>query len=118
MDASSDRPRLRSHVRPATIAVAVAVALSVGFAVAVQAADPRLDEADMALQKARALLVASQHQGTSPQVQKEFERNVARAVALIDRARAHAQAAEDASNGEIDGAAGQGLGDGGGEETP
>jgi hypothetical protein len=103
---------------PLAVAVAVAVALTAGFAVAVQAADPRLDEADMALQKARALLVASQHQGTSPQVQKEFERNVARAVALIDRARAHAQAAKDASNGEIDGTAGLGPGDGSGKETP
>lgn len=42
-----------------------------GFAVVAQAADPRLTEADQALQKAEALLLASQTEGTTPQVQKE-----------------------------------------------
>jgi len=106
MNAWSNGSQLGRCSRLATIAVALAVALSVGFAVGVHAADPRLDEADQALQKADALLSASQAGIPSPQVQKKFDRNVGRAVELIDRARAHVQAAKAAVDAELGSAAG------------
>lgn len=73
--------------------LAFAAVLLVLGAVAVggiaHAADQRLTEADMALQKAAALLEASQTGGTvSPQAQKRFDKAVASALDDIANARA------------------------------
>jgi hypothetical protein len=75
-------------MRTCTIAAVVAVTVA-GFGVGVAgAADPRLDEADAALQKAQALLEASQSGGIPPQAQRRFERAVAKAIADVEDARA------------------------------
>ena len=68
----------------AALASVAAISYGAGFATA---ADPRLDEADAALQKAAALLEASQTGGASQQVQHRFDKAVVRAVADIEDAR-------------------------------
>ncbi len=76
--------------------VVCVIALAFGFGTAF-AADPRLDEADAALQKADALLASSQTGGgVSDQAQRRFERAVARAIANIEDARAQIVEAKDA----------------------
>ena len=95
------RRHTRTRLPALALALAVTIALGTGFAVVVYAADPRLDEADQALQKAEALLLSSSAAGTSPKVQKQFDRDVGRAVDLIDRARAHVKAAKDAVDDEL-----------------
>ena len=80
------------------VAVAAAAALVFGIGVA-GAADPRLDEADAALQKAHALLEASQSGEVSTQSQHRFEKAVARAIADIESARAQIAEAEAAVDG-------------------
>ena len=70
---------------------AVAIGLGVGIA---QAADQRLDEADLALQKAYALVEASQTGAVSPKAQKEFDKAVAQALVDITSARAEIVAAK------------------------
>jgi hypothetical protein len=89
------RPR-RSQVLLVAATVSAAV---LGFGIGVAgAADPRLDEADAALQKAQALLEASQSGGVSEQAQHRFEKAVARAIADVEDARkqiAEAKAAVD-----------------------
>lgn len=67
-------------------AVIAAVALGYGIGVAT-AADPRLDEADAALQKADALLAASQSGGLSDQDQHKFDKAVSRAMEDVGDAR-------------------------------
>ena len=77
-------------------AVASAVAIGVGVGVA-QAADERLDEADLSLQKAAALLEASETGGNvSPKAQKRFDQAVARAIANVEKARVNIVKAKDA----------------------
>ena len=71
--------------------VACVVALAVGIGEAL-AADPRLDEADAALQKAGALLEASQAGVVTDKQQKQFDRSVANALEAV--ADAGAQIAE------------------------
>jgi len=66
--------------------VACVVALAVGIGEAL-AADPRLDEADQALQKAGALLEASQAGVVTDKQQKQFDRAVAKALAAVADAR-------------------------------
>jgi sensor histidine kinase regulating citrate/malate metabolism len=69
-----------------TVVAVVVVGVGVGIA---RAADQRLTEADMALQKAAALVEASQTGGTvSPQAQKRFDKAVAQALEDIADARA------------------------------
>jgi hypothetical protein len=74
-----------------------AVGLGYGIRVAT-AADPRLDEADLTLEKAHALLAASQSGGVSDHAQHEFDKAVGRAMTDVDHAReeiAEAKAAVD-----------------------
>ncbi len=70
---------------------------AIGFGVGVAgAADQRLDEADLALQKAQALLEASQS-GLPPDqthAQHRFDKAVARAIAGVEKARAQIVAAK------------------------
>ena len=75
----------RVFVLVAVALSAVAVGLGVGIA---EAADPRLDDADAALQKAYALVDASQTGGVSPKAQKKFDKAIAEALADITSARA------------------------------
>jgi hypothetical protein len=67
--------------------VACVVALAVGIGEAM-AADPRLDEADQALQKAGALLEASQAGVVTDKQQKQFDRAVGKALDAVAEARA------------------------------
>jgi hypothetical protein len=89
------RPR-RSRV---LLGAATVSAVVLGFGIGVAgAADPRLDEADAALQKAQALLESSQSGGVSGQAQHRFQKAVARAIADVEDARdqiAEAKAAVD-----------------------
>jgi hypothetical protein len=86
------RRRRRGYV-VAAILSALAVGYGVGAAIA---ADPRLDEADAALQKAEALLEASQTGGAPKQVQHRFDKAVARAIADVQDARQQIVEAKDA----------------------
>jgi hypothetical protein len=83
-------------------ALAAALALGVGVGIA-GAADQRLDEADAALQKAEALLEASQSGVADPRTQHRFERAVGRAVADVERARGRIVDAKDAAGGQTTG---------------
>jgi hypothetical protein len=76
-------------------AVVAAVALAYGVSIA-QAADQRLDDADAALEKAAALLEASESGPVSEKQQKRFERAVAKAIAHVEDARAQIVQAKDA----------------------
>jgi hypothetical protein len=67
--------------------VACVVALAIGIGEAV-AADQRLDEADLALQKAGALLEASQAGVVTEKQQRQFDRAVAKALDAVAEARA------------------------------
>jgi hypothetical protein len=102
MNGSNEHAGARGRFRPASVALALVAALSLSFAIVAYAADPRLDEADQALQKAAALLEASQSTGSSPHVAKEFDRRVGRAGELIDRAREQVQAAKAAVDAELE----------------
>lgn len=92
-------PGERPSRRALLLAVAVLSAAVLGFGIGVAgAADPRLDEADAALQKAQALLEASQSGSVPEQAQHRFEKAVARAIADVEHAReeiADAKAAVD-----------------------
>jgi hypothetical protein len=89
------RPR-RSQV---LVVAAIVSAAVLGFGIGVAgAADPRLDEADAALQRAQAMLESSQSGGVSEQAQHRFQKSVARAIADDEDAReriAEAKAAVD-----------------------
>jgi hypothetical protein len=76
-----------------TAVAALVLALWIGVA---RAADPRLDEADLALQKAEGLLEAAQSGSTDTKVQHRFDRAVARAIGNVERARARIVDAKDA----------------------
>ena len=81
-------PGERPPRRPLLLVVAVLSAAALGFGIGVAgAADPRLDEADAALQKAQALLEASQSGNVSEQARHRFEKAVARAIADVEHAR-------------------------------
>jgi hypothetical protein len=81
-------PLERSRCRPILVVVALLSAATLAFGIGVAgAADPRLDEADAALEKAEALLTASQSGGVSDQAQHRFEKAVGRAIADIEDAR-------------------------------
>jgi hypothetical protein len=96
---SVGRPR-RSQLLLVAATVSAAV---LGFSIGVAgAADPQLDEADAALQKAQALLEASQSGSVSEQAQHRFQKAVARAIADVEDAReqiAEAKAAVDNPSG-------------------
>jgi hypothetical protein len=87
MEIVTDR---RTTRRVLLVAVTVLSALLLGFGIGIaHAADPRLDEADQALQKAYALVEASQTGGTvSAKAQNRFDKAVGNALADIEDARA------------------------------
>jgi hypothetical protein len=70
--------------------------LMIGIA---QAADQRLSDAQAALEKARALVEASQPGGVSEKAARTFEKHTARAVDAIDEATAEIEAAKVVSDG-------------------
>lgn len=93
----NDTTRKRSVPRPLLLVAAVFAALTIGFAIGVaQAADQRLDDADLALQKAAALLEASQPGGVPEKAQRRFERHVGRALLHVEQAMEQIDAAKDA----------------------
>jgi hypothetical protein len=75
--------------------VACVIALILGFGTAL-AADQRLADADAALQKAAALLEASESGVVSEKARKQFDRAVARALADLEDARAEIVRAQEA----------------------
>ena len=77
----------RPYVSRAVVAIVLSASMTFGYLVAsVKAHDPRLDEAFQALQKAFALVEASQTGGAPHQVQHQFDRHRGRAMELISRA--------------------------------
>jgi multidrug resistance efflux pump len=88
------RPR-RAFIPFAVLASALAIGIGIGASVG-SAADQRLDDADNALQKASALLEASEAGVVSEKQQKQFDRAVARAIAHVDQAREQIMNAKDA----------------------
>jgi hypothetical protein len=100
----TSRP-LFAFTRPATSRAKAAAALSAavvfGYVVAVvQAHDPRLDEAHQALQKAFALVEASQTGGAPPQTQRLFDRHRERAMDFITRAMEEVVLAGEIADGQ------------------
>ena len=72
----NDIPRKRPARRSLLLVAAVLAALAIGFTIGVaHAADQRLDEAQLALQKAEALVEASQPGGVPEKAQRRFERH-------------------------------------------
>jgi hypothetical protein len=95
----------RQSRRPLLIAAAVVWVAALGFGAGLAgAADPRLDEADAALQKAGALLEASQGGNLSPQAQHRFDKAVARAIGDVQDARDEIAEAKRAADGDQVGA--------------
>ncbi len=98
---SADAPRMRQRTpgrrrRLAALAPVVA-ALVVGYGVGIaHAADPQLDQALLALEKAEALVQNSSAEGAPEQVQRRFDRHTDRAVSDIERAMSQIAAAKDA----------------------
>lgn len=87
----------RIPLRRVAMALAVSAALTLGYVVrVVQAHDVRLDDADLALQKAEGLVLAAETDPVPPQAQHEFDRRRERAVQLIERAREQIALAGDA----------------------
>ena len=77
----NDTARKRLARRTLLLVAVVLAALTIGFTLgAAQAADERLDEAKLALQKAEALVEASQPGGVPEKAQLSFERYRARAL--------------------------------------
>lgn len=88
--------RGRSKRRTGAIAAAVVSALVVGFGVGTaRAADPALDVAFTALEKAEAAINASQSGNLPPKAQHQFDRHTSRAVSHIELAMAQIDAAKD-----------------------
>lgn len=93
----NDTPRGRLARRALLLVAAALAALTIGFTIGVaQAADQRLDEADLALQKAAALLEASQPGEVPEQAQRRFERHRTRALQHVAQAMEQIDAAKDA----------------------
>ncbi len=83
--------------RPLLLAAAVLAALTIGFTIGVaQAADQRLDDARLALEKAQALVEASQPGGIPEKAERRFERHRGRALDHIAKAMEQIGAAKDA----------------------
>src|SRR5436190_5618116 len=80
---------MRAPRRLLLVAAAILVAVALGYGIgAATAADPRLDEADAALQKADALLADSESGGgLSDQDQHKFDKAIGRARDDIGDAR-------------------------------
>jgi riboflavin biosynthesis pyrimidine reductase len=87
----------RAGTRSAMTAAAVVSALVVGFGVGTaRAADPALDVAFTALEKAEAAVNASQSGNLPPKAQHQFDSHTSRAVSHIEKAMEQIQAAKDA----------------------
>jgi hypothetical protein len=85
----------------ALTALALSVAVTFGYLVAVvQAHDPRLDEAFQTLQKAFALVEASQTGGAPPQTQHQFDRHRERAMEFINKAMEEVVLAGEVADGQ------------------
>jgi hypothetical protein len=82
--------------------LALSAAMTIGYLSArLQAAhDPRLDEAFAALQKAFALVEASQTGGAPPPIQRQFDKHRERALELITRAMEEVVLAGEATDGQ------------------
>lgn len=92
----TSRPRRSSrHVLAALALAVLGVAGGLGAGIA-YAADQRLAEADLALQKAHALVQASQAGVVDAKAQKEFDKAVTLALADIASAREHILDAQNA----------------------
>lgn len=81
--------RLRSRrTRVVAVATSAVAALSLTFAAGVAfAADPKLEDADLLLEKAAVLLEASVADGSDAEVVEQFDRKRDRAVEMVERAR-------------------------------
>jgi len=73
----------------------------VAGAMIAHAADVRLDEAQLTLEKAEGLLLASQSGFPPGHVDHEFQRHVARAIELIHRASAQIEQAKNVVDSAI-----------------
>jgi hypothetical protein len=71
----------------------ITLALVVGLTLGLQAHDPKLDNADAALEKAMILLMAAECPTFDLKVQDECTKEIERAVRSIERAREHVAAA-------------------------
>lgn len=82
--------------------LALSAAMTIGYLGGrLQAAhDPRLDEAFAALQKAFALVEASQTGGAPDQIQRQFDKHRERALELITRAMEEVVLAGEAADGQ------------------
>jgi hypothetical protein len=90
----------RRWVACAVMVIMFAAGAGVGFG-AGRRADQRLDDADVALQKAEGLLNSAQNDNPDPKSQHVFDRQVGRAIDAIEAARSHivkAAAAADAGS--------------------
>jgi hypothetical protein len=94
---AEDEPPVRRRRPHVAAAAAVVVALVVGFGVGkANAADPQLDQALLALEKAEALVNNTSAEGAPEKVQRRFERHTRRAVDQIVQTMAEIDAAKDA----------------------
>jgi hypothetical protein len=104
MTENSDRrhtPSRRHPVRGIALAGTLAIGICLGAAF-VHAADPQLDQAFGALEKAAALVDASQAGNVSPRAQRRFDRHLARARAHIQAAMNQVMAAAAVADSGID----------------
>ncbi len=93
----SSTPTKPGRRRRLAALAAVVAAVAVGYGVGVaQAADPQLDQALLALEKAETLVANSSADGVPEQVQRRFDRHTGRAVAHIEQAMSEIAAAKDA----------------------
>jgi hypothetical protein len=95
----------RGHASRRTIPAVVLMAtlvMGMGLGVAlVQAADPRLDEAVQALQKAAALVEAASAGTVPARTQRRFDRHVDKALESIEEAMGHIVAAGVAADSDV-----------------
>jgi len=87
-------------IRPALMLIIVLGSLVAGAIVA-RAADVRLDEAQLTLEKAEGLLLASQSGFPPGHVDHKFQQHVARAIELIHRASAQIEQAKNVVDSAI-----------------
>jgi hypothetical protein len=93
-------PRRRTHLAIVLIAT-FALGIGLGVALVHASHDIRLDEAMMALQKAAALVEASQSGGVTAHTQHEFDRHLGKALGDIQDAMDHIAAAAAAVDAEF-----------------
>ena len=89
----SDEDQRAASCRRVIIGGGVTAALVVGFTLGLQAHDPKLDNADAALEKAMILLMAAECPTFDPKVQDECTKEIEWAVRNVERAREHVASA-------------------------